>query len=61
MLLPNIVVITFRLHALCHYTGLDIVCLAAGLGWSEATKQFATVMGLTWAASQVTKAGPRSC
>lgn len=29
----------------------------AGLGWSEACKQFAAVMSLTWAASQVTKVG----
>lgn len=26
-----------------------------GLGWAETTKQFATVMSLTWAASQITK------
>jgi len=26
-----------------------------GLGWSEVTKQFSIVMGLTWAASQITK------
>ena len=33
---------------------------SAGLGWSEVTKQFATVMGLTWAASQITKVPPPS-